>query len=300
MTQGDVVGPYRLLCPVVDYGGGQIWLGRAADGGTAHIDIQATVQDSLRPPVVVASDLATARGIAHANVARVLAADADRDREWFAVEPIDGLRLPTLLDGLRRGGRVMPPWTVAAVLVGAAKALRAIQRARRRDGRCVGTLGRPLHPAQIGLTPDGDVKVGTFVRSDPERTNLGQPVSPYQSPESLDGGPVDGRSDLFSLGVISWELLADRPLFARLEPGPLREAIHAADVPPLPDTVPELMVAATVGCLARRPDDRFDDVDALLSMLEDALRQRPESAAPQIQRLLAVANKLLPDRRAAR
>ena len=300
MTQGDVVGPYRLLCPVVDYGGGQIWLGRATDGGTAHVDMQANMQDHLRPQVAIASDLATARGIAHANVARVLAADAAGDREWFAVEPIDGLRLPTLLDGLRRGGRVVPPWTVAAVLVGATKALRAIQRARRPDGRCVRTLGRPLYPAHIGLTPDGEVKVGTFVRSDPERTNLGQPVSPYQSPESLDGGAIDGRSDLFSLGVISWELLADRPLFARLEAGPMRQAILDADVPPLPDTVPELMVAVTVGCLARRPDDRFDDVDALLSMLEDALRQRPESSAPQIRRVLAVASKLLPDRRTTR
>lgn len=143
---------------------------------------------------------------------------------------------------------LLPPATAVAYVVQAA---RALDYAHQR-----GVTHRDIKPANLLLTPDGQVKIGDFgiaVRAHASATQvLGSFGSPrYVSPEQARGEPVTPRSDLYSLGVVLYELLAGCPPFTggnlstllykvlyeeapRLEklrpglPGPLVEAVHRA------------------------------------------------------------------------
>ena len=295
MAPGDVLGRFRLIEVVLDYEFGEIWLARDPDGAETHVDVEPDTAVALRAPSEALADLTVSERIAHPNLVPVLDAGADVRCQWFAIEAIEGLRLPALTDGLRRGGRVVPPWTVAYIVHAVGSALSAIHKSAGSDGRPVGTLGGPLHPAHIGLTSDGAVRLAVLPRQHPApRTDL--PLSPYRSPESLQSDALGTSSDVFGLGIIAWELLAERPLFGGLKPQQRLQAIRTADVPPLPSTVPELLVAATVGCLARRPDERYESVDIVVDMLDDALRLRPEASVDEARRLVALAGRLWPFR----
>lgn len=102
----------------------------------------------------------------------------------------------------------------------------------------------------------------------------------YLSPEQAMGGTLDGRSDLYSLGVVGWQLLSGRLPFADAQ-GPGVLVAHATrPAPPLLGAAPHVppSVAAVIDrALAKRPDDRFATGEAFADALEQALAEAPEA-----------------------
>ncbi|HZS58630.1 MAG TPA: serine/threonine-protein kinase [Gemmatimonadaceae bacterium] len=105
---------------------------------------------------------------------------------------------------------------------------------------------------------------------------IGTPA--YMSPESLDGGPVDGRSDIFSLGLVAWELLVgERPWQSET----LYSLIYSQKCEPTPSLVdrrpdvPNRLRKAIEGCLKKDPDERWTSADVLLGFLCDTAADEP-------------------------
>ncbi len=95
---------------------------------------------------------------------------------------------------------------------------------------------------------------------------------PYMAPEQLgDGlGPVDHRADLYSLGVVFYELLTGRRPFRANSPMELREQIHKGEPDPprsIESNVPEELERICLRCLSKRVDDRFQDADTVAAEL---------------------------------
>jgi serine/threonine protein kinase len=122
---------------------------------------------------------------------------------------------------------------------------------------------------------------------------IGTPA--YMSPESLDGGPVDGRSDIFSLGLVAWELLVgERPWQSET----LYSLIYSQKCEPTPSLVdrrpdvPKRLRIAIERCLKKDADERWESADVLLAYLCDTeadeprlVRRRTSTAAgPSTQR----------------
>jgi len=262
---GRMVGPWRLLSLLGGGGMGTVWLAERADGGARR-------QVALKLPRVgwddrLAQRMARERDILaaleHPHIARLYEASADaQGRPYLAMEFVQGQPLDVWCQARGLGVRERLPLL-----------LQVAQAVSHAHARLV--VHRDLKPANILVTPEGQVRLldfGIAKLLEGERTQdtaltqlSGRAMTPdYASPEQIRGEPLSTASDLYSLGVVAFELLAGvRPY--RLKRGSaaeLEEAIASAE--------PPLASAAATDPAARRA--LRGDLDAILNQ---ALKKRP-------------------------
>lgn len=197
-------------------------------------------------------------------------ADADeRGMLYFAMERLDG---GSLEDVLTRGER-LDPETARRMMLQVARGLRAANRA--------GILHRDIKPSNLLRGRDGTVKIADFglakgvsaEESIHDGTLVGSPY--YMSPEQCEGRILDHRADLYSLGATFYHLIAGHPPF---EGESIMDVVHKhleQPPPPLDRTeVPPKMAKILLRLLAKDPDERFEDHDALIAALKAAAPQR--------------------------
>lgn len=199
----------------------------------------------------------------------------DDDVYYIAMELLEGV---TLRQAIRREA----PFPAARALHVARQVCRSL-----REAHAMGVIHRDLKPANVFLLQTGDepdyVKVLDFglvkdmadQDEDLTETGLFMGSPKYMPPEQIRGDAVDARADLYSLGVILFEMLTGAVPFDRSssmhtlmahvhDAAPaMRDANPAAEVTPLLEEIVQ-------GCLAKRPDDRFSGMDDLLVALKHA------------------------------
>ncbi len=247
-----------------------------------HVAVKVAKSNRTLTASQIEEVLTEARQIArlkHVNIVTVHDVVKEGAGYFIVTDLIDG---ETLAERLRRGP--VPPAEAVKLL---AEVARVIDYAHGQ-----GVIHRDLKPANIFLDKTGRPHVGDFglARSTQELLDGSdrRGTLAYSSPEQLDGQPLDGRSDIWSLGVILYEMLAGRPPFADDNPVRLRQAVLAATVPAVTG-VPPALLGVCRGCLARRPEDRFARGNDLAAALEAALRQRQRRRWPIAAGLLVIA-----------
>jgi tRNA A-37 threonylcarbamoyl transferase component Bud32 len=215
------------------------------------------------------------------HIVRCLLCTEIEQRPVMVLEQLDGWTLREMLKH-----RVALPWTEAVRI--AYQITKALHTAHSRQPAIV---HRDLKPENVMCLRDGRVKVMDFGIAKLLQTIAGSTTHPigtlqYMSPEHIDARPVDGRSDLFGLGLMLWEMLAGRPPFASDSPRVLLEQICTQPTPPLPDHVrsglPSQLEPLLARLLAKQPEGRPTsaiEVLALLQPLVDA-SQRSNTTAP--------------------
>lgn len=235
----------------------------------------------------------------HSNIVQVYEVGEDEGRHYIAQELISG---KNLREHLEKNGPIDSE-VATEILSGVASALNA--------AASEGITHRDIKPENLMWSRTGVVKVADFGlarvgdESDGSRANLTQAgltmgTPRYMSPEQIQGRQVDPRSDLYSLGVTMYHLLAGRPPFEADDPLALAFA-HVNDTPaPIDRTrgdneLPEWLIAIVSKLLRKNPAERFQSPGELLDVLEgdesvQSKRSRAVGAASATARLQRLAD----------
>ena len=292
---GDRIGAYTLERRIGAGGMGEVW--RARD---VRLGRDVAIKLLLPPPshaagrgLALEAEARAAGALNHSNVLTVHDVGEHGGAPYLVTECLDGESLRVRLTG----GAL----SVDAALDVALQVARGLGAAHTR-----GIVHRDLKPENIFLATDGRVKIldfGLATRHDSAApsgvrlvehpldtmSSLGAGTAGYMAPEQVRGDLVDGRADLFALGVVLYEMLAGhRPwnedsTLATLEAVKTRPAPDLSDVnPAIPPALPPIVRR----CLAKSPDDRFATSAEVVSALDSVVRARNLPPPPTLRAFL--------------
>jgi serine/threonine-protein kinase len=239
--------------------------------------------------------------LTHANVVQVFEFDQIDGRYYLAMELVRGRHLGQVAERARElGARFGLP---RAVHVGAEVAKGLAYAHRLADGgRLLGLVHRDVSPHNVLVSFEGEVKLADFGIA--RAMNSGELTDPgtvkgklaYMAPEQARGATVDARADVFSLGVVLWELCAGRRLFARESDAATLAAVLAAEPVSRPsawnEEIPAELDAAILGALERDPERRTRSAQELAAALAAVLLR--VTRAPEDVDLRAFVQRLFP------
>ncbi|MSO23809.1 MAG: PEGA domain-containing protein [Acidobacteria bacterium] len=227
--------------------------------------------------------------LSHPNIITVFDVGEEAGLAYFAMELVEGVTLEHIIEGEPR----LDESNIVAI---ARQTADALGFAHQR-----GIVHRDIKPANIMLTQDGRVKVADFGiakvgSSKMTQTGmlLGSPS--YMAPEHFLGQPLDGRSDIFALGIVLYELITGQPPFTAENLGTLSyKIVHEDPLPPVklkPGMNPRLNVLV-LRALARDPAARFQTAEEMCAALDalDVPRTgtKTERIDPPLVQTVAVA-----------
>ena len=227
-----------------------------------------------------------AANLSHPNIVPVFDWGEDDGSYFIVMEYIDGRPLSAVL----RDPAPLPPNQIATIGAGVAAALAFAHRH--------GVVHRDVKPGNVLITPDGDVKVTDFgiaraVNTEESLTQTGAVMgtAAYFSPEQAEGKGVDSRSDIYSLGVVLYEMAVGKPPFTGDSPVAVASK-HVRDTPVLPreanPLVPVALEAVIMKAMAKLPDDRYRSAEELRADLLRFADGRPvEAGDPGVTSMMA-------------
>ncbi len=220
-----------------------------------------------------------AANLSHPNIVSIYDWGHDSGTYFMVMELIEGR---TLRDVLRTEGALLPRRAVEIALEAAA-ALSVAHQA--------GISHRDVKPGNIMLTTDGSVKVTDFgiaraFDDSEELTRTGAVIgtATYFSPEQAQGLRADPRSDIYSLGVVLYEMLTGRPPFTGESPVAVAYQ-HVTEYPDSPSNVPDVTAeldAIVMKALHKDPAGRYQSAEEFRSDLVRFLRNEPPAALPAV------------------
>jgi len=218
----------------------------------------------------------------HPNIVQVMDFGRVGETYFFAMEFVDGLTLLELVLRCRHYKRMIPPRLVAWMGRELCNGLAyAHSGARDEAGQRMRVVHRDLNLPNVLVSRSGEVKILDFgvaraigeLRQGMTGVMVGKVA--YIAPEQLEGKQIDTRSDLFSAGVVIWELLCLQPLFNRDTEAATLGAVLAGPVPPpsslRKDLATPLWDMFAEEALQRDPSARFQRAEEMVEMLDNIL-----------------------------
>ncbi|MBX2810932.1 MAG: serine/threonine protein kinase [Myxococcales bacterium] len=296
------VGRFRLIGCIARGGMAEIYLGRPnnpedADAG-AEVAIKRLFPEhqSEREFIQMFFDEARlAAQLDHPNIVRIVEVNEAPPTPFIAMELLRGANLRDIRARLRQIAEPIPPELAALLAVGVLRGLGHAHTLRDHRGP-LNIVHRDVSPPNIVITYDGAVKLLDFgiARTNHQlhktQAGLYKGKFAYMSPEQLRGQSVDGRSDLFALTEVLYELLLQRhPFEATTEVGIIRKVQHEAPTPPrnIAPKFPKDLSDILLKSLEKNPDLRFRNAEDMETALVQWINtQTPRPTFSDLARFL--------------
>jgi serine/threonine protein kinase len=301
-ARGLVFGPYTLLQKIASGGMAEIF--RARRSGVAGFEKIVAVKRILphlsHDPSFVqrfVDEARVAAGLAHPNIVQIYDLGRVGASYYIAMEYVHGADLRAILRRLRDRGQRLPIGLAVLVASRVAAALEHAHGMTGSDGAPLQIVHRDVSPPNVLVSFEGSVKLTDFgiaraaIRvAVTEKGELRGKLM-YMSPEQASGLPVDRRSDIFSLGVVLYELLTDQRPFNAGSDLSLLEAVRRGSFTPaaeLQPAIPPRLDAAVSWALRKDPADRPAHAGELRRALEETLGELGAPGEPELAALLRV------------
>ncbi len=284
--QQRTIGRYQVLEEIASGGQGTVYRAWETTTGRVvalkvlhpHLSSDAGVLERFRREAQLAA------AVTHPNITQIFEVGRDGDYHFISME-----YLPLSIQTLIESQGALPIDRAADICYQTARALEAASRG--------GIIHRDIKPQNLLLSPDGMVKVTDFgiaratSLSTMTRTGAVMGTPHYMSPEQARGQRVDTRSDLYSLGIVLYQMLTGRIPFEAETPWEvIRQHIEvkAEPVRRVRSEVPRPLERLVERCLEKRPDRRYQSAGELASALREAVpgtgggrrQQSPVAPAP--------------------
>ena len=271
MPQATQLGRYQLLDRIAFGGMAEIYRAKTFDseGRVRMVAVKRVLQhlttdeDFLRMLVDEAKLTAI---LDHPAIARVYEFSQAGDEYFIAMEFVDGRDVRAVLEKHRQAKTHIPPEHVAWIIAHVADGLHAAHIQQDADGRALQIVHRDVSPSNILCSYQGDPKLCDFgiakatMTRVQTRTGVIKGKVKYMSPEQAMGRKLDGRSDLFSLGSVMYELLTLEPPFIAQTEVELIFAVRDAkkrSASELRPDLPQPLVDIVDRVMQRQRTDRF-------------------------------------------
>jgi serine/threonine protein kinase len=296
----ESIGPYRVLCKVGEGGMGVVY--KAEDQRLQRVVALKVIRefkgDASRRSRFWQEARAAAQ-VAHPNACRIYDIAEEQDRLVLVMEFIEG---ETLAQRLERGS--LPAQEAGQIALALLSALEAFHK--------IGIVHRDLKPGNVVLSNGGtklldfgiakhvslssnEETVATFGDATAPGIFLGTPR--YASPEQFRGQPVDARSDLFSMGVILFEMLTGQPPFTGETFGEVAHAVLQGSPPALSGSPAIAAMGRVVHrALSREPQDRYASAEAMAGDLRATLQMdgiETKARARPLRRIIVLPFRML-------
>jgi len=274
MATLDRIGKYRIDGVLGSGAMGVVY--KAYDADIARTVALKTIRHELLDGMQEADIVARFRNeaqasgrLVHPNIVAVYDFGTYNNTTYIAMEYVDGTPLNAFLVK-------DVPMDLAASITCITQLLRALDYAHAR-----GVVHRDIKPANILITGDAQVKITDFGIAKIESSTLTQVgavigTPSYMSPEQFKGEPVDGRSDLFAVGIVLYQMLTGVRPFSGPASTVMHQIIH--ENPPRPsERQPALhpaFDAVLARAMAKRVEDRYPGAQAFLDALNAAYMQQ--------------------------
>ncbi|MCS6898673.1 MAG: serine/threonine-protein kinase [Myxococcales bacterium] len=287
-------GKYTLLDTLGKGGMAEILLAREQTnlGATRLLVIKQILPELAENPAfadVLIREGKLAARLTHANVVQVTDLGRYEGKLFLAMEYVEGFDLNELLRRCSKSKIALP---VEFALLIVAETLRALDYAHRRtddEGNPLGLVHRDVSPSNVLVSFEGEVKLcdfGIAHANEAARDVAGEQIqgkAGYMSPEQAHGEPLDARADVFSAGVILWELLAGRRYYRPAEGQPMIALARSAPEQPLPErglAHEDALRGLVARALRPRREERYPSAQAMLRELETLMVQAGLVANP--------------------
>ncbi len=281
---GSAANSYEILAKLAMGGMAEIFLARGASaaGVERYVVLKRVLRHRASDQAFVRMFLDEARLAAqlqHPNIAQVYDIGKLGDSYFFTMEYVHGETVRTLLQRSHALRRPIPISATLTLMAGAAAGLHHAHERKGMDGRALGIVHRDVSPSNLMISYEGTVKVVDFGvakaahRDTETRSGTVKGKITYMSPEQCKGLDIDRRSDLFSLGIVMWEMLTTERLFRRNSDFENMQAIVTEQVSPpsaLRPEIPPEIDRIVLKLLSKRAEDRYQTADEVHEDIENA------------------------------
>ena len=286
---GVTVSNYTLLAKLATGGMAEIWLARQSGlrGFERIVVVKRIIESLSSDETFVEMFLDEARIIVqltHPNIVQVFDLGEHAGAYYIAMEYLAGENLATVARAAAKAGQQLEPEAAVKLIVWALEGLSHAHGRTGVDGKPLNIVHRDISPQNIVLTWEGQVKLVDFgiARAANRATQTqGQQLKgkfAYMAPEQAQGEEVDGRADVFAMGIVLWELVTHKRLHSNedsiqiikslITPGAFPEA--NAKNPKVPADLSGILARA----LAKDQNERWPDAASFKTALENWLRAR--------------------------
>jgi len=306
------LGKYELLERIATGGMAEVYLARSF--GVAGFEKQLVIKrirpEHARDPRFVSMFINEAKigvHLNHPNIVQVYDLGKAGDSYYIAMEHLRGRDLTRVVKTLRAAGERLPVPISVAIVAEVCRGLAHAHGQADRDGNELQFVHRDVSPHNIMVTFDGEVKLVDFgvarlmntVQGHEPSRGPGHPGGgkyAYMSPEQARGIEVDHRTDIFSAGIVLWELLAGHRLFQDPDPKVKLRKVIQAEIPDPRDEgieIDETLWAILSKSLTREREERYP----WASLLEEDLRAWlfHHGAVTGAQQIAEVMHRVFPE-----